>query len=110
MSESLKKQAVNQVQLNSAWDASQKSTREDWQEWMRRISVELLRQSPSNALRACAPLATLYQPLATELFNSAFVSCWTELFDPYQEDIIRSLEKALDSPQLPPEVLRCYSI
>ena len=106
MSESLKKQAVNQVQLNSAWDASQKSTREDWQEWMRRISVELLRQSPSNALRACAPLATLYQPLATELFNSAFVSCWTELYDPYQEDIIRSLEKALDSPQLPPEVLQ----
>ena len=106
MSEGQKKQLVNQEQLKSAWDASQKSTREDWQEWMRRFTVELLRQSPSNALRACAPLATLYQPLATELFNSAFVSCWTELYEQYQDELVRSIEKAISSPQIPPEVLQ----
>jgi phosphatidylinositol kinase/protein kinase (PI-3 family) len=35
-------------------DPSQKSTRDDWQEWIRRFSIELLKESPSPALRACA--------------------------------------------------------
>ncbi|KAF5015086.1 hypothetical protein F66182_13706, partial [Fusarium sp. NRRL 66182] len=46
-----KKMQVNQQHLKNAWDASQKSTREDWQEWIRRFSVELLKESPSPALR-----------------------------------------------------------
>ena len=101
-----KKLAVNQQHLRNAWDASQKSTKEDWQEWMRRLSVELLKESPSHALRACANLAGIYQPLSKDLFNSAFVSCWTELFDQYQEELVRSIEKAITSPQIPPEILQ----
>ncbi|KAK3073501.1 phosphatidylinositol kinase- protein kinase tor1 [Teratosphaeriaceae sp. CCFEE 6253] len=103
---STKKLAVNQQHLKNAWEASQKSTKEDWQEWMRRFSVELLRESPQQALRACQPLATSYPPLARSLFNSAFVSCWTELYDQYQEELVRSLEVALTSPQIPPEILQ----
>jgi serine/threonine-protein kinase mTOR len=97
---------VNQQHLKNAWDTSQKSTREDWQEWMRRFSTELLKESPSHALRACATLAGMYQPLARDLFNSAFVSCWTELYDQYQEELIRSLEKALTSANIPPDILQ----
>ncbi|RMZ86883.1 hypothetical protein DV736_g5890, partial [Chaetothyriales sp. CBS 134916] len=97
---------VNQQHLKNAWDTSQKSTREDWQEWMRRFSVELLKESPSHALRACASLAGVYPPLARDLFNSAFVSCWTELFDQYQEELIRSIEKALTSTHIPPDILQ----
>ncbi|KAK5278839.1 phosphatidylinositol kinase-related protein kinase tor1, partial [Exophiala xenobiotica] len=97
---------VNQQHLKNAWDTSQKSTKEDWQEWMRRFSVELLKESPSHALRACASLATVYQPLAKDLFNSAFVSCWTELYDQYQEELIRSIEKALTSTNIPPDILQ----
>lgn len=101
-----KKMQVNQQHLKNAWDASQKSTREDWQEWIRRFSVELLKESPSPALRACASLAGIYQPLAKDLFNAAFVSCWTELYDQYQEELVRSIEKALTSPNIPPEILQ----
>ncbi|KAL2872445.1 putative TOR pathway phosphatidylinositol 3-kinase TorA [Aspergillus lucknowensis] len=101
-----KKMVVNQQHLKNAWDASQKSTREDWQEWIRRFSVELLKESPSPALRACASLAGIYQPLARDLFNAAFVSCWTELYDQYQEELVRSIEKALTSPNIPPEILQ----
>jgi serine/threonine-protein kinase mTOR len=97
---------VNQQHLKNAWDTSQKSTREDWQEWMRRFSVELLKESPSHALRACASLAGVYQPLARDLFNSAFVSCWSELYDQYQEELIRSIEKALTSNNIPPDILQ----
>lgn len=101
-----KKLPVNQEHLKNAWEASQKSTPEDWHEWNRRFSVELLKESPSHALRACAQLAGLYQPLAKDLFNSAFASCWPELYDQYQEELIRSLEIALTSPSIPPDILQ----
>lgn len=101
-----KKLPVNQEHLKNAWEASQKSTREDWLEWMRRFSVELLKESPHHALRACSALAGVYQTLAKDLFNAAFVSCWTELYEQYQEELLRSLEIALTSPHLPPEILQ----
>ncbi|KAI4184996.1 MAG: hypothetical protein LQ346_006001 [Caloplaca aetnensis] len=101
-----KKLPVNQEHLKNAFEASQKSTREDWLEWMRRFSVELLKESPSHALRACAGLAGVYQPLAKDLFNAAFISCWTELYNDYQEDLIKSLEIAITSPNIPPEILQ----
>ena len=103
---SQRKLPVNQEHLKLAWEATNKSTREDWVEWMRRFSVELLKESPSNALRACASLAGVYQPLSKDLFNVGFVSCWTELYDQYQEDLVHSLELALVSPQIPPEILQ----
>ncbi len=101
-----KKLPVNMEHLKTAWEASQKSTKEDWQEWMRRLSVELLKESPHHSLRACAGLASVYQPLAKDLFNSAFMSCWTELYDQYQDDLTRSIEVALLSPNIPPEILQ----
>ena len=102
----IKKLVANQQHLKNAWEANQKSTREDWQEWFRRFSVELLKESPAHALRACTPLATLYPPLARTLFNSAFVSCWTELYEQYQEELVRSIEVALTSPTIPAEILQ----
>ncbi|KAH0559920.1 hypothetical protein GP486_003558 [Trichoglossum hirsutum] len=101
-----KKILVNQQHLKNAWESSQKSTKEDWQEWIRRFSVELLKESPSHALRACAGLAGVYYPLAKELFNAAFVSCWTELYDQYQEELVRSIEIAITSPHISPEILQ----
>lgn len=103
---SVKKLPVNQPKLKKAWEASQRSTKDDWLEWIRRFSVELLKESPSHALRACASLAAVYFPLARELFNAAFVSCWTELYDQFQDELVKSLETALMSPQVPPEILQ----
>ncbi|PSK55906.1 hypothetical protein B9Z65_4784 [Elsinoe australis] len=97
---------VNQRHLQNAWEASAKSTREDWMEWMRRLSTELIRESPQQALRACTTLANIYSPLARTLFNSAFVSCWTELYDNYQEELVRAIETAMTSPHIPPEIIQ----
>ncbi|KAG9134054.1 hypothetical protein Leryth_004753 [Lithospermum erythrorhizon] len=41
---------VNDGRLRTAGEASQRSTREDWAEWMRHFSIELLKESPSPAL------------------------------------------------------------
>eukprot|EP00158_Paraphelidium_tribonemae_P009901 Partr_v1_DN28994_c0_g1_i3_m24719 putative Phosphatidylinositol 3-kinase len=101
-----KKLPVNQQHLKRAWETSQRSTKEDWVEWKRRLSVELLKESPSHALRACASLANVYYPIARDLFNAAFISCWSELFDQFQDELVRALESALTSPAIPPETLQ----
>ena len=101
--------AVNQQNLKRAWEASHRATREDWSDWLRRFSVELLRESPSPALRSCAALAQVYHPLARELFNAAFTSCWSELYESNRESLVRSLELAFSeekSASIPPEVLQ----
>lgn len=99
-----KKMPVNQLVLKNAWDCSQQRTKEDWQEWIRRLSIQLLKESPSHALRACSGLAGIYYPLARELFNASFSSCWVELYTQYQEDLVQSLCSALSSPNNPPEI------
>ncbi|KAG6827657.1 hypothetical protein H0H92_010880 [Tricholoma furcatifolium] len=99
------KLAVNQQHLKQAWDVSQVTTREDWVEWMHRLGVEFMKESPSHALRACMDLVDIHPPLAKELFNAAFMSCWTDLYDQYQEDLVRSIEFAITSATAPSELI-----
>ncbi|CDS00383.1 hypothetical protein [Sporisorium scitamineum] len=99
------KMTVNQQHLKQAWDTSKVSTSEDWQEWLRRMAVEFMRESPSHALRACRSLADVYPALAYGLFNVAFVSCWTELYEQYQSDLVKALETAFDAPEVPGDVV-----
>jgi FKBP12-rapamycin complex-associated protein len=99
------KLTVNQQHLKQAWDVSSASTREDWTEWMHRLSVELMKESPSHALRACMSLVDIHPPLAKELFNAAFISCWTELYDQYQEGLVRSIECAITSTTAPSDLV-----
>ena len=53
----LKRLSVSQAQLKKAWEVSQRSTGDDWVEWFRVLSIELLKESPSPPLRACSILA-----------------------------------------------------
>lgn len=95
---------INQELLKNAWDSSKQRTKEDWQEWLRRLSIQLLKESPSHALRACGPLGSIYYPLAKELFNSSFASCWNELYSINQDDLVKALCNALSSANNPPEI------
>ncbi|KAI9920631.1 hypothetical protein PsorP6_000181 [Peronosclerospora sorghi] len=104
--EETKSLPCDQKNLMKAWEASQRSTKEDWNEWILAFSVELLRESPSPVLRACKELASVYQPLARELFNASFVSVWPHLSSSTQDNLIRSLESAFQSPNLPSEILQ----
>ncbi|KAI0653553.1 FAT-domain-containing protein, partial [Cubamyces menziesii] len=88
---------VNQQRLKQAWDVSQVTTTEDWMEWIQKLSMEFIRESPSYALRACMNLVDVHASLAKELFHAAFVACWGELYDQYQDDLVRSIEYAITS-------------
>ncbi|KAK4401785.1 Serine/threonine-protein kinase TOR [Sesamum angolense] len=86
---------VNEARLRAAGEASQRSTKEDWAEWMRHFSIELLKESPSPALRTCAKLAQLQLVLLAA----------GQLNEHCQKQLVRSLEMAFSSPNIPPEIL-----
>ena len=100
---------TNVAHLRRAWEVSQRTTREDWDEWMRRFTVELLREAPAPALRATAELAHAYQPLARELFNAAFVCCWSELNDTLKAELLDSFRVIFSTDagkDVSPEILQ----
>ena len=104
-SSGMKKLPVSQSNLKKAWEVSQRSTSDDWVEWFRVFSIELLKESPSPPLRACSILAQKHHLLARELFTAAFASCWSELSDEYEDDLVRCLEIAFNSNNMPPELI-----
>jgi tetratricopeptide (TPR) repeat protein len=99
------KHSVNQQQLQKAWNTNQRYQTADWNAWFKSVLVEMLRESPAPCLQTCSSLAQAHFPFARELFQAAFVSCWAELSDVYQEHIIRSMHIVFYSPTVPPEIL-----
>ena len=71
---------INTISLENAWALAQRNNAADLSEWMRRLSIEFIRQSPSHVIRYCSILAKNYRPLAEKLFNVSFISIWDELF------------------------------
>ncbi|VDN02443.1 unnamed protein product [Thelazia callipaeda] len=69
---------------------------DDWDQWLILLRIQFIRQSPSSALRACAPLADVHMPLAKDLFNIAFMSVWTDFDERQQMDLETNLKYALD--------------
>ncbi|KAJ3212943.1 phosphatidylinositol kinase- protein kinase tor1 [Entophlyctis luteolus] len=99
-----KKFEVDMPRLKRSWDTANKATKADWMDWMRRLGIDLLRESPQPALRACSSLAANYPVLARELFNVGFVSCWWELYDQFQDDLVNAITTAMNSPTFPAEL------
>ncbi|KAJ2330809.1 phosphatidylinositol kinase- protein kinase tor1, partial [Coemansia sp. RSA 2681] len=104
--EGIPKQYVNAQALRRAWSISQRVSKDEWTGWLSKLANELLYQSPSPALRACHTLACKHPRLRWELFNAAFVSCWTELSGQYQQEIISSLQEAASDRTVPADVLQ----
>jgi FKBP12-rapamycin complex-associated protein len=97
---------VNEKMLQKAWQVGRRATREDWNDWMMGLASALFRESGSPSLRSCARLAEVHSPLARELFNAAFLSCWTELRDSCQSSLVKNLVVALSSDSIPLDVLQ----
>lgn len=97
----IKKLHVSELNLQKAWTATRRVSKDDWLEWLKSLSIGLLKESASPALRSCWALAQTYSQLPRDLFNAAFVSCWTELNDTYKAELIQALQQALMVPDLP---------
>ncbi|KAJ9469159.1 Target of rapamycin [Diplonema papillatum] len=78
----------------------------DWVEWLRRLSLELVRESPSPAIRACGNLAQVNLSVSKLLFNTAFVSCYIYLKQPQKGSLLSAVVASINSPTVPPDVLQ----
>ncbi|GHJ88255.1 hypothetical protein NliqN6_4657 [Naganishia liquefaciens] len=96
---------VNQQHLKQVWNTDGITSPADWRNWLKRLGLEFMRESPSQALRSCAALAEVHVTFGQDLFNVAFVSCWTELYESYQDDLVKAIETAIASPNVPSEVV-----
>lgn len=67
---------------SQAWGAARKVSKDDWLEWLRRLSVVLLKESSSPALRSCWSLAQTYIPLA-RYTTSDQLHFWLPFFSLY---------------------------
>ena len=75
-----KKLYVSAAHLQRAWAVSRRVSKDDWLEWHRRLSIELLKESPSPALRSCWTVAQQYAQLARDLFTSTNTSMMSRVF------------------------------
>jgi serine/threonine-protein kinase mTOR len=97
---------MNKDHLRAAWQTSGDFTKDDWLEWSRRLNLELLKESPSPALRSCAMLASSYAPLGKELFNPAFLSCFAELDEEAAAELQEIMFNAFRSATAPRDLVQ----
>eukprot|EP00756_Hemistasia_phaeocysticola_P023437 Hpha_TRINITY_DN15892_c0_g3::TRINITY_DN15892_c0_g3_i1::g.187268::m.187268/K07203/MTOR, FRAP, TOR; serine/threonine-protein kinase mTOR len=98
---------INLQALKAAWSVRARGKRKarDWEEWLNRLSIELIRNCPSQPLRACCHVAQAHVPLARDLFSYVFVSCFQELDDSDKRECLANLDHALQGHNLPPFAL-----
>ncbi|XP_039949400.1 serine/threonine-protein kinase Tor [Bactrocera neohumeralis] len=97
----MKRLIVSTSNLRAAWQVTRRVSKDDWVEWLKRLSIGLLKESRSQALRACHVLAQDYDKLLRDLFNAAFISCWTELLQEHKNELTQSLIQALQVTDMP---------
>ena len=71
---------MNQKHLQAAWNTSKIKTVDEWNQWIHCFEVELIKEAPSHPIRACMTIGNIYPPLARDLFNVAFFSCWYQMY------------------------------
>lgn len=97
---------VNIIDLINSFDTSKCHIADDWTEWLKNTSHQLLKQNPSPVLFACASLTEMYAPLASELYNIAFVTCWRNMQDAEKSKIMEAFSYAHKSQTKTTQVLQ----
>ena len=70
-------------------------------DWFKNLSIKILLESPSLALRSCYPLAQSHPQITKDLFNAAFLATWSEMTEDQQQKMISNLETVLSMPNVP---------
>ena len=93
--------SINQATLVKSFSSFHQFSSDDWYSWLRTLQLELLRESPSFALRACSALAAKHSAMACELMCPAFLSCWMDMDDVVKDQVIDALDHLLTICVLP---------
>nr|XP_046918339.1 serine/threonine-protein kinase mTOR-like [Dermatophagoides farinae] len=97
-----KRATLSLEEIKHAWhQCSRRISKEDWLDWLRKFNVDLIKESPSLSLRSCFPIAQSCNNVARELFNPAFWSCWNELSQSQQQELVTLLEETMKEQEVP---------
>ncbi|KAK0422862.1 hypothetical protein QR680_007831 [Steinernema hermaphroditum] len=77
------------------------SSREEWNQFLEISKMKFLKNSTSAALKICGTVSEIHPPLATDLFNAAFMSLWTNLTESVQDELTHMLTYVLDHCRYP---------
>lgn len=66
----------------------------DWNEWLKKTSYQLLKQSPNPILYVCSWVAEVYSPIAKELYNVSFLTIYQILNDDQRKSLMRNLQRS----------------
>lgn len=98
---------VVEYALVAKWEVNHNFTSEDWINWFESVRVVMFEQSGSPAFRACGRVSDSYPHFIRQLFNAAFLSCWTTtLSSATKTRICDSLEIAMTSDTIPLNILQ----
>ena len=97
-------QVIDEAAFQRAWQVTHQNTKDDWLTWLSNLRVQVLRQSPSSALRATAPLAEADVNIGKDFFNAGFLSCWAKLSDPHRNSLMHTFETIMGAVQVPSEI------
>ena len=85
--------ALHDLISEARGDADLDPGSKDWDAWVARVGVVVVKESPSATIAACQELAALHRPFAQKLFKFSFLSCVQELTD----DTARAFSDAIAS-------------
>jgi FKBP12-rapamycin complex-associated protein len=72
----MRKLMIDIDQIIKDFDTEKMSIEDDWNEWLKQTSIQLLKQSPNLIIYVCSMVAEVYSPIAQELYNVAFLTVW----------------------------------
>lgn len=104
---SLGRVEVDELILVQKWEIEPHFNADDWVKWISDLGAIMFQQSGCPAFRACVGISKSYPTFAKNLFNPAFLSCWTS---PISKDtksrICQALDAAISSSTIPLNVLQ----
>ncbi|KAL3309961.1 hypothetical protein Ciccas_011484, partial [Cichlidogyrus casuarinus] len=101
----IKKYEFNGENLSRAWKMPELPSREDWTQWLRTLGATMLKESVNLTLRVVSHQLSGISPIVQKnLFNAAFLTCFSHLTEQQQDSLLRTLEKVLMETDQPVEV------
>ena len=100
-----RKNSINNDLIIKTFNTSNCVVEEDWQEWFKSTTKILFEQSPSISLYYCRSISDYYFPLILELYNYAFYLAYINNNDQNKIKLTNDLDKALQNPKTPNEIL-----
>lgn len=108
----LHKQAIpNQINivehvLMQKWEVESHFKGDDWSKWISDLGVAMFQQSGCPSFRACVRISESFPTFTKNLFNPAFLSCWSSpISEATKNQICMTSDTALSSKTIPLNVL-----